>query len=88
MDTLCWSQAELSRRSRVSTQSISRALAGEKVSRRVGRAIVQAIGDGVGRKLTLNDVEGLQVVTLRRRRKASKAASSPEKPVKKASEQK
>jgi transcriptional regulator with XRE-family HTH domain len=75
LDTLCWSQAELSRRARVSSQSISRALSGEKVSRRVASAIVQAISEEVGRKLTLNDVEGLQVVTLRRRRKVAPQAT-------------
>ena len=88
LDILSWSQAELSRRSRVSAQSISRALSGEKVSRRVGSAIVQSVSEGLGRKLTLNDIEGLQVVAIRRRkRSAPQAASAPIEKVKKQEKQ-
>jgi hypothetical protein len=74
LDTLSWSQAELSRRAKVSVGSISRALAGDRVSRRVADAIVQALSKGLGRRLTLDDVD-IQIVGFKRR-KRNQAASS------------
>jgi predicted DNA-binding protein (UPF0251 family) len=86
LDRLCWSQADAARKAEVSTQSISRALAGAKVSRKTANALVEAIGAGMGRKLLLSDIEGLNVVTLRRR-KRSKETKQPAERVKRSSKQ-
>jgi len=77
---LLWSQAELSRRAKVSVQSVSRILAGEKVSRRVASQIIQALSVGIGRRLTADDVD-IDVVGYKRRRRSAAAVEGSEKSV-------
>jgi transcriptional regulator with XRE-family HTH domain len=76
LDTLCWSQRDLARNAKVSAQSVSRALSGERVSRRIALAILQAVSVGYGRKMTIDDIVDLKIVTLKRRRKSTTQAEA------------
>lgn len=80
LDMLSWSQADLAREAKVSSQSVSRALSGRRISRRVAFNVVAALSKAIGRKLMLPEVEGLQVVPLKRRKVArSKKADATSK---------
>ncbi len=58
---LAWSVAELARRSRVSSQTIARLERGEPVRQHIVAAIAKALGEGLGRSLTLNDFDGVNI---------------------------
>jgi DNA-directed RNA polymerase specialized sigma24 family protein len=75
LDRYSWSQAELARRAGISTQSVSRALARQPISRRNAEAIVGAINareratkGNKAAAITLEDVEGLHITRLRRKK--------------------
>lgn len=70
LDDLSWSQKDLARQARISPTSVSRALRGEKVSRRVANSMVAAISRELKQTIRLPQVEGLRVAGLRRRKVA------------------
>lgn len=72
LDMLCWSQKELARKAGVSVQVVNRAINGEKVARRSALAIAETIASATGKKMIVADIEGLEVVALKHRKKAEK----------------
>lgn len=69
LDMLCWSQKELARKANISVQVVNRAINGEKVARRSALAIAETIASATGKKMIVSDIEGLEVVALKHRKK-------------------
>jgi transcriptional regulator with XRE-family HTH domain len=76
LNQLCWSQADLARKAGVSSNSVQRALDGQRLSRRVAAAIVTALGAGTGKALQVKDVSDLRIVTVRRRKTGERAPTT------------
>ena len=61
--SLGWSAAELSRRSRVSTKTLSRIEKGEPTFPHTVGAIARALSEGLGKTITIHDIEGVNLVS-------------------------
>ena len=58
---LAWSASELARRARVSPQTVARLERGEPVRYHIVAAIAKALGEGLGRTLNLDDLDGIKI---------------------------
>lgn len=83
LDIFSWSQKDLAKHAHVSPASVSRALHGDKVSRRIANAMAATISKELGQTVRVPDLDGLAVMSLRRRKKVvvdgdgSKPAPTP-----------
>jgi transcriptional regulator with XRE-family HTH domain len=59
--TLGWSQAELARRAGISNPTVSKAENGEPINGRSANLICNALSEGLGRRVNLSDIKGLNV---------------------------
>ncbi len=75
LEQLCWSKVELAKQAGISVQSASRACDGIRLERDTAGKIIHAISKAIGKKLTLDDVEGLNIVGIKRRKKSRKSAN-------------
>jgi DNA-binding XRE family transcriptional regulator len=60
---LGWSTTELARRAKVSPRTVRRAEDGEPVYDYTLGAIARAISEGLGKTVTINDLEGVNIVS-------------------------
>lgn len=56
---LGWSKAELARRADISPKTVGEAIAGKRIYKATAGKIANALSDGLGRKITYKDIEGL-----------------------------
>jgi len=59
---LGWSQTELARKARLSTNTVRKAESGGPVSGATAQAIAEALSEAYGRRILVKDIEGLNVV--------------------------
>jgi ribosome-binding protein aMBF1 (putative translation factor) len=59
---LGWSQRELSRRAQLDPNTVRKAESGQAVSSQTALAIAQAFSGAFGRRILVEDIEGLDVV--------------------------
>ena len=57
-----WSKAELARQARIDTNTLNRAINGIPVSSDTARKLASAISEGLGRSISVEDIEGLNVI--------------------------
>jgi transcriptional regulator with XRE-family HTH domain len=60
--SLGWSAAELARRAGLATKTVSRIEKGEPAFSHTLGAIARALSDGLGRTITIHDLEGANLV--------------------------
>jgi transcriptional regulator with XRE-family HTH domain len=58
---LGWSMTELARRAGVSPRTVSRLEDGEPVLDYMAGSIARALSEGLGRTITINDLEGINI---------------------------
>ena len=60
--SLGWSAAELARRAKLSAKTLSRIENGEPAYAHTLGAIARALSEGLGRTITIDDLEGVNIV--------------------------
>jgi hypothetical protein len=58
---LFWSVSELAQKANIDVSSVKRAERGLRISGRVARQIAEALSEGLGRTIAVQDIEGLDV---------------------------
>ena len=58
---LVWNQRELARRARLAYNTVVRVERGEPVREQVVAAIAKALSEGLGRTVTIQDIEGVVI---------------------------
>ncbi len=58
---LGWSMAELARRAGIDVSTLRRAIEGQQIYKHTAGAIASALSQGLGRKITYQDLDGLNV---------------------------
>jgi transcriptional regulator with XRE-family HTH domain len=58
---LGWSLAELARRANIDVNTLKRAIAGETIFKHTAGAIASALSQGLGQRITYQDLEGVNV---------------------------
>jgi DNA-binding XRE family transcriptional regulator len=59
---LVWPAAELARRAKISPQTLARMESGEPVQLISAAAVAKALSDGLGERITINDLDGVKIV--------------------------
>lgn len=73
LDALVWSRARFAREADISIATANRIVAGDTVSRDVATKVLDTLSKAYGRKLTLNDVDGLVVSpTVKKKKEATR----------------
>lgn len=60
-EKLTWSIPELARKANIDDQTLRKAEQGGRISARVARQIAEALSEGHGQTITVQDIEGLNV---------------------------
>jgi transcriptional regulator with XRE-family HTH domain len=60
-ERLTWSIPELARKANIDDQTLRKAEQGSRISARVARQIAEALSEGYGRIIAVQDIEGLDV---------------------------
>jgi DNA-binding XRE family transcriptional regulator len=57
-----WSKAEMARQARIDTNTLNRAINGIPVSSDTARKLASAISQGLGRSISVDQIEGLKII--------------------------
>jgi DNA-binding XRE family transcriptional regulator len=57
-----WSKAEMARQARIDTNTLNRAINGIPVSSDTARKLASAISEGLGRSISVEQIEGLNII--------------------------
>jgi len=57
-----WSKAEMARQARIDTNTLNRAINGIPVSSDTARKLASAISEGLGRSISVEEIEGLNII--------------------------